>query len=377
MGINIIIGGDLFVTPACTTKNLFSKEIVELFGNSDLNIVNMECPIIEGENYDKIQKTGPHLHTNNNIYPLLKQLNIHAVTLANNHILDFGTKGLISTISGCINNGILTVGAGENINSASKSIIIEKEGFKITLVNFCEHEFSIAGKDSAGANPLDIIDNIREIKQAKTFADFVIVIVHGGHEHYNLPSPRMVKQYHFFAENGADAVIGHHTHCISGYEVYNNVPIFYGLGNLLFTMPCNYKGWNNGLLLKIELDKKEPLKWELIPTQQTPDDFRLSLCQEPVRKRILEEILNYSQIIAHEEELLNSWEEYARKMESQVLKDFSPINILPGRYLRSLLIKLGLNKIIFREKYVIPLLNLIECESLHDLSLYILNSKKK
>ena len=61
------------------------------------------------------------------------------------------------------------------------------------------------------------------------------MIVHGGHECYNLPSPRMQKQYLFYADQGADIVVGHHTHCISGYEVYKGVPIYYSLGN--FCLP--------------------------------------------------------------------------------------------------------------------------------------------
>ena len=67
---------------------------------------------------------------------------------------------------------------------------------------------------------MDIIDNAKEIKNAKEKADYVFVIVHGGHEHYSLPSPKMQKQYRFYVEQGADIVIGHHTHCINGNEVY-------------------------------------------------------------------------------------------------------------------------------------------------------------
>ena len=75
-------------------------------------------------------------------------------------------------------------------------------------------------ENNIGANPIDIIDNAAQIKKAKKECDFVIVIAHGGHEYYNLPSPRMQKLYRFFAENGADIVIGHHTHCVSGHAIH-------------------------------------------------------------------------------------------------------------------------------------------------------------
>lgn len=373
MGIKITIGGDFCVTPPFTTSKLFSHELIELFNQSDINLINLECPVIDQDNDDRIIKTGPHLSTNHEIFDLLKQINIHGITLANNHILDFGAKGLKSTITGCNNNSIITTGAGSNLKEASEPAIIERHGLKIALINFCEHEFSVATEQSPGANPLDLIDNSEEIKKARQVADFVLVIIHGGHEHYNLPSPRMKKQYHFFADNGADAIICHHSHCISGIEVYNNVPIFYGIGNLLFTMPCNKKGWNNGLLVQLEIEKGFPLKWKIIPTQQSKDDYFLTLCDEKDSINIREEVNTYSNIIFNSKALNDKWLSYAKEMEPFILNDLSPV---PGRYIKAVFRRIGLNNIIFRKEYAVQLLNLIECESLNDLSQYILKLKK-
>ena len=133
------------------------------------------------------------------------------------------------------------------MSDASKYITLEKDGLKIAIINFCENEWSIAEAGSPGANPMDIIDNASQIKSAKESHDKVIVIVHGGHEYYNLPSPRMQKQYHFYADQGADIFVGHHTHCISGNEVYKGVPIYYSLGNFLFTMNNSNNEWYTGM----------------------------------------------------------------------------------------------------------------------------------
>lgn len=373
MAIKITVGGDFCVTAPYTSAKLFSQKFIELFNESDLNIVNLECPVIEDDNDEKILKTGPHLSTNNEIFDLFRQINIHAVTLANNHILDFGAKGLQSTITGCKKNNIITTGAGQNLSEATKPAIIERQGLKIALINFCEHEFSIASDKLPGANPLDLIDNSKEIRKARQNADFVLVIIHGGHEHYNLPSPRMVKQYHFFADNGADAIICHHAHCISGIEVYNDVPIFYGIGNLLFTLPCKNKGWNNGLLVQLELNKGLPLKWNIIPTQQSTDNYFLSPCSDKESLGIREEVRTYSNIISQSKTLTDRWVSYAKEMEPFILNDLSPV---PGRYIRAAFRRLGFNNIIFRKEYAVQLLNLIECESLSDLSQHILKLKK-
>ena len=92
------------------------------------------------------------------------------------------------------------------------------------------------------------------IEEAKKKADFVVVIAHGGHEHYNLPSPRMKKWYRFFVDAGAHAVVGHHTHIISGYEVYKDAPIFYSLGNFCFDWEgLRNMEWNNGMLVEVKI----------------------------------------------------------------------------------------------------------------------------
>ena len=86
-------------------------------------------------------------------------------------------------------------------------------------------------------NPLLPIQQFYKIQEAKENADYVLVIVHGGIEHYQLPTSRMIETYRFFIDAGADAVVNHHQHCYSGYERYKSKPIIYGLGNLLFDNP--------------------------------------------------------------------------------------------------------------------------------------------
>ena len=375
--MKIIIGGDFCISPAFVKEDLISKDLISFFEKSELNIVNLECPVITEDNHDKISKIGPHLRTNHEIFKQLNQINIKAVTLANNHIMDYGSKGLLTTIIGCELYNILTIGAGKNIIAASEPKIIEYREIKIALINFCENEFSIASITKAGANPLDIIDNVEKIKYARTIADFVLVLIHGGHEYYNLPSPRMVKQYRFFAENGADVVIGHHTHCISGYEKHKGVPIFYSLGNMLFTNHSNENGWYNGLLLQLEVVKGFPIRWNLIPIIQSKVNFELSLATSDEKEKILKEVDFYSKIISDSKQLNKSWYTFVKKMESQYLNVLSPINLFPGSYTKAILRRLGLNNLIFRKKYVVPILNYIECEAHYDLSKAILQLKSK
>src|SRR6185369_4870371 len=116
----------------------------------------------------------------------------------------------------------------------------------------------------------------------------VIVIIHGGHEYYHLPSPRMVKQYRFYAENGADAIIGHHTHCTSGYEVYKNVPIFYSLANFLFTLNSKHECWYTGLILQLEISQHKDISFELYPIKQQRKNFNVEFLQDTEKEKVIE-----------------------------------------------------------------------------------------
>src|SRR5690554_5946321 len=308
--MKILITGDLFVSDQYYNSNLIDKSVQDLFSKADYRIVNLEAPITDDRLENKIIKTGPHLRmSEQTAISVLNQLNIDGVTLANNHILDYGTKGLLDTFDTLKSKEIAYVGAGTNLKDAAKYITLNKEGVKIAVINFCENEWSIAEEDSPGANPMDIIDNANQIKEAIATHDKVIVIVHGGHEYYNLPSPRMQKQYRFYAEQGADIVVGHHTHCISGNEVYNGVPIYYSLGNFLFTSQSSINDWYTGLLLEIEISEGK-LSTQLHPVKQQEKTFELSLLQNEEKEEVFNRIATYNSIIADQSKLKNEWNSY-------------------------------------------------------------------
>ena len=375
MSVKLTISGDFCITPHYLPGNLFSEKVIGFFQQSDFNIVNLECPLNKEGEKNKIIKYGPHLQTTDKIFDCLQQLKVGAVTLANNHILDYGIPGLQATIEGCKKNNIAFTGVGNNFQEAAIPTIIEQNGIKIALINFCENEWSVATGTTAGANPLDVIDNVRQIKNAHIIADIVLVIIHGGHEYYNLPSPRMIKQYRFFAEQGADAVIGHHTHCISGMEVYKGIPIFYGLGNMIFTKASEQHGWHTGLTLMLTLEKGQAVQWQLVPSSQAKGNYQLQLLEGIEKEKVLKEVEVYSAIIADEKKLQTAWKAFVDSRKAQYQYVFSAMNVIPGKYLKGLLKRLGLIKLLLPEKYIAGIINYINCEAHLDVSKEVLSSK--
>lgn len=267
MKTSIIIAGDYCPQKRVATlitegqfETLYSG-VKRIVSESDYSLVNFECPVATDETAP-IVKCGPSLKCDTKGVEALSYCGFKAVTLANNHFRDYGNKGVLSTLDELDKRGIDHVGGGRNINEASTILYKNLKGRTYAFVNCCEHEFSIATDSRPGSNPLNIINQYRTINEAKGQADYVIVIVHGGAEGCQYPSPRMQKTYHFFIEVGADAVINHHQHCYSGYEYYLGKPICYGLGNFSFDsiFPVHemdsslHSSWNEGYMVRLSFD---------------------------------------------------------------------------------------------------------------------------
>ena len=373
--MKILIAGDLFVSDQFYNANIIDKSVQDLFSKADYRIVNLEAPITEDNPKNKIIKTGPHLRmSSNTIMPYLHQLKIDAVTMANNHILDYGYKGVKDTFKELVDHKIKYIGAGNDLTEAKKPLSLHKDGMKIAILNFCENEWSIAEDDSPGANPMDVIDNTNQIREAKASHDKVIVIVHGGHEYYNLPSPRMQKQYRFYADQGADIVVGHHTHCISGNEVYKGVPIYYSLGNFLFTKNNINDEWYTGLILEVEITS-EGVECQIHPVRQEKESFELSFLKDIDKEEVLGRFKTYSNVINNPDELLNNWKMYIEKQSKEYLNYWSPLASIENRYISGILRRLGVN--FFNKKISSLYLNLMRCEAHRDLSFGILKKQIK
>lgn len=373
--INIIITGDF--CPHKRVEQAFLKEEFEnvfsgfekIAEDCDLSITNLECPLTLSN--IPIAKTGPNLKAHPDCINGIKFGGLNVVTLANNHIMDYGEQGLIDTINACNKRNIHFVGAEPNIQDAEEPLYLKVKNKKIAIVNFCENEWSIADKNKAGANPLNPIRNYYQIKEAKAKSDFVLVIVHGGHEQYEYPSPRMVDTYRFFADCGADAVIGHHTHCSSGYEIYNNAPIFYSLGNFIFDWENSASSWHEGYFVKLSINSNSVDNFSLIPYKQCDKTVGIDLLKKKQKKDFLNKIDEYSKLINNPNLLEKKWLEFCDSRKKGYLSSFLSL----GKVRKQLLKNQKLSRFVLRRKRIIPLLNLIRCEAHHDILLNILKKE--
>lgn len=184
-----------------------------------------------------------------NVSVLTGLMGVDLVTLANNHIYDYGSEAFSDTLDTLSSAGIAYVGAGETLEEASAPFYFDLQGVTVAVVNATRAEKSImtpeATEDSSGVfrcyDPAAFADKLAE---AKENADFVICCVHWGTEYsYELEDVQR-ETARTYIDAGADVIVGTHSHCLQGIEFYNGKPVFYSLGNFWF----NEKTLETGLL---------------------------------------------------------------------------------------------------------------------------------
>lgn len=361
--VNIVVGGDLcpigINLPYFSdgdVQSIFNDLLVD-FEKADLTIFNLECPLIDQKS--PILKCGPVLGVESSSINGLKAAKIDVVNLANNHIMDHGPKGLINTIKVCADNGIATVGAGENLESARRILIRDVGGIRIGILGVAEHEFSIATNKSYGANPFDLIDYVRNLNNNKSKFDYLIVLFHGGNEYYPLPSPRVKNVCQFMVEMGANAVIMQHSHCAGSIQEYKGSQIVYGQGNLIFDSPETEKAFHEGFLVKLSIDHHLRSKMKIIPYVQSLNQPGARRMKKDEEKVFLQQILKRSSSVKDDSILEAQWLEYCEKKKNSYVSRLFGHNY----FFRKLVTKGFFTRLFCTKESLLRLQNTINCEA--------------
>lgn len=364
--IKLLFSGDFATVGRC--ENHPDEKIHEVFSSIkpildgvDLHITNLECPITNASK--PILKTGPAIKAKPETIRFYSEAKVGVASMANNHVRDFDDQGVADTLNICKANDIYTVGAGWNKHEASTILYKNVNDVQIAFLNYCETEFSIAGDNTAGANPIDYIQLYHDINEAKLKSDFIVVIYHGGNEYYPLPNIRIKKFFHHCIDLGADTVIGHHTHVFSGYEIYKGKPLVYSLGNFLFDEPeNNFEGWFTGLMAEITLDSGR-ISLDFHPIRQSKIDIKLERFEGKEKQKVLEEIEELSQTIANDELLKSAYQKFSLQRGQNLVKAISNLSLF-----QRVLLKTGksIMAVIGRQR-LMQTLNLLQCESHRDL----------
>ena len=237
------------------TPSAIAKEIYDFLNTNDYNILNFESPVTEST----ITKKNSLAHKSDpDALSFLKDnIKNPVLSLANNHMMDFGPKGLLDTLKYLKKAKLPVIGAGKNEDKATDYIILGNK-IKVGVLAFQYKDYMIATDITPGPSHDKHEKLIKEkIKTLKEKVDWVVLIYHGGEEFINTPLPYTRKKLKKFLSWGVDIIVAHHPHTVQGYEKINNKMIFYSLGNFIFDTDFQraQKGTDKGIVLKVEFTK--------------------------------------------------------------------------------------------------------------------------
>lgn len=367
--MSILIGAD--IVPTKSNIEQFNKgdaaflvgsELLKILNDADYRIFNLEVPLTDV--CSPIDKCGPNLIAPTSTINGYKSIGVDFVTLANNHIMDQGEQGLLSTCDLLRKNNIAYCGVGDNLNLAKVPYVFEISGKKIGIYACAEHEFSIATENSVGANPFDPLESFDHVSSLKQEVDYVIVLYHGGKEHYRYPSPNLQRVCRKFVKSGADLVVCQHSHCIGCEEKYLDGTIVYGQGNFLFD-DSESEFWQTSLLIQIDND----CQISYIPLMKKGNNVQIA--SATASDRILKDFFARSEEIKRAGEIEKKYSEFAKKMIDDYLfrisgmgKSFAfrVLNKITRR-------KYGRWKLkrIFGKQQFLSVQNVLECEAHREL----------
>lgn len=366
--MSIIIGADIVPTEA--NKSLFETgdvesvlgvDLLNLLNAADYRIFNQECPLVDKDS--PIQKGGPVLGAGTSCINGIKALGADLLSIANNHIMDHGNAGLESTIKTIESHSIAFLGAGYDLRLAARPFIFKLKNKKVGVYSCAEHEFSIAGENTPGANPFDPLESFDHVISLKEQCDFLIVLYHGGKEYYRYPSPMLQKVCRKFVEKGANLVVCQHSHCVGCEEKYCGGTIVYGHGNFIFDKIKNPLS-ETSLLITINDD------WSIgyVPLIKVEKGVRLA--SGKIAQKIMAEFRSRNEQIKEEYFVVNEYKKFASLMLRHYLLacsgySHSVLRKILNRLTGGMMAKKTTNA--YNKKELLALRNFVECEAHREL----------
>jgi poly-gamma-glutamate capsule biosynthesis protein CapA/YwtB (metallophosphatase superfamily) len=360
--MKLIIGGDIY--PGAEPPGNFQQPegllgyLSSLIKGCDVFVANLETPLL-CKALPPTRKVGPALQVMPAWANALAHSGLTAVSLANNHILDYGSEGLLSTLAACRSAGLGVFGAGSTETEAELPLVLNIGGSVVGFIGAAENEFCTRSKENKSIMSLDPIRLYRATQRARERVDFLVVLVHGGREYYPYPTPRLQELCCFLTEVGAGLVVCQHTHCVGCHQSQHGKLVLYGQGDLIFEQ--NMTPWSNreAVLLEVEIEGSLLRSFKLYPFavgsgRQGPQI--LDPCREGDFLNALAKRCNEISQSGFVEE---RWKQYASETGEKALTLLRQHR----RWLRGLARIIDVDSILFNQDWRLRLLHALKCES--------------
>lgn len=247
---------------------MFAPEVRDVVAEADVALVNLECCISErGTPWPQPGKPfffrAPPLAVR-----ALAWLGVRCVSLANNHVLDFGAEALTDTLGHLAEAGIEPVGAGANIDEARAAVVVTSDGARLALLAVTDHPADYAaGPGRPGAAYADLRYGVPawltdQVRALRAEADSVIVFPHWGPNMTTEPSPHVRRAARELIDAGATLVAGHSAHVFHGVAG----PVLFDLGDLIDDYAVDPVLRNDlGVIVLVTLDDRDVRRLEAVP----------------------------------------------------------------------------------------------------------------
>lgn len=268
---------------------VLDEEVLSIMNNADIMVANNEFTLSNrGTRLNKAYtfKGDPKRAS------IYKEMGVDLVSLANNHIYDYGHDAFIDTLNTLKSQDIAFVGAGNNIEEAKKPYYYIINGYKIAFLNATRAEKNIitpeATENKEGVfRCYDPSLFIEEIQKAKQESDYVVALIHWGKEQSHTLEQVQIDTGKKYIDAGADVLVGSHAHVLQGMEIYNGKLIAYNLGDFLFNDWTTETG-----ILNVNIANDGKLSYKFIPCLQS--NVKTSLLKGDKKTNLINKMQNWS-----------------------------------------------------------------------------------
>jgi poly-gamma-glutamate synthesis protein (capsule biosynthesis protein) len=199
---------------------------------ADLGFANLEMPV-GSPGWVRPGRAAEFWH-DPEVVPALARAGVRVVSLANNHIMDCGVRGLEHTLEACRDAGLACVGAGADLKRARQPAELQVGARRVVILAYAAPSKTSARPHAPGHAPLEAEMLRADLERWRARADVLVVSVHWGSMYVDYPPPRVLDLADLLERGGADVVLGHHPHVLQGWRRSGRCLTLFSLGDVLF-----------------------------------------------------------------------------------------------------------------------------------------------
>lgn len=292
---DVSLADNWYIMPKYDERNkgiygILSEDTVKVMTDTDIMVINSEFTI--SDRGEKMPNKYYTFRASPKRIPIYNEMGADLLTLANNHVYDFGKDAFYDMLNSLNEYKIPYIGAGKNINEAKKPYYFILNGYKIAFINATRAEKYIltpeATENDGGVfrcyDPEPLKNLINDIKKN---SDYVVVLIHWGKEDSHELEQVQIDTSKIYIDAGADVIVGTHAHVLQGIDYYNHKPIIYNLGDFIFNDETKDTG-----IFQIKLNDDGKMDYYFIPAKEENEYTKLLYDDE--KQRVINNMNSWS-----------------------------------------------------------------------------------